>query len=131
MVKGVRLPEDRRVKTIAVDFDGVIHAYSRGYLDGSIYDEPADGAIDALRELMEDYAVFIFTARDVLSVAAWLHERGFRVVTENPTEPVWKIQGILLVTQTKYVAEIYIDDRGLRFEDWDQTLADVKRLVKS
>src|SRR5690606_42044179 len=45
------------MKTVAVDFDGVIHAYSRGWQDGSIYDEPVPGAVDGLRQLMEQYAV--------------------------------------------------------------------------
>ncbi|MFB4275740.1 hypothetical protein ACBJ59_10645 [Nonomuraea sp. MTCD27] len=43
--------------TIAVDFDGVIHTYGKGWHDGSIYDEPVPGALDALRSLMKEYAV--------------------------------------------------------------------------
>ena len=35
-------------KTIAVDFDGFIHKYSKGWHDGSIYDEPVEGAAEAL-----------------------------------------------------------------------------------
>ncbi len=118
-------------KTISVDFDGVVHRYSQGYLDGSIYDLPMDGAPEALKELMLDYNVFILTARDPLSTAAWLAERGFLVTTENPMGQLWEIPGILLVTDRKFVADAYIDDRGIRFEDWNQTLADVKRLVKT
>ncbi len=118
-------------RTVAVDFDGVIHRYSQGYLDGSIYDAPVDGALDGLRSLMLSCSVFIFTAREpLLSVAAWLSERGFQVTTVNPTAPFWEMRGILLVTSQKLVADAYIDDRGIRFEDWSQTLADVKRLVK-
>lgn len=42
-------------RTIAVDFDGVIHKYSKGWQNGSIYDEPVEGAKEALLELLEDY----------------------------------------------------------------------------
>ena len=58
--------------SIAVDLDGVIHRYAKGWHDGSIYDEPIDGAFEALRELMKKYAVFILTTREAESVAAWL-----------------------------------------------------------
>jgi len=34
--------------TIAVDFDGVIHQYSKGWEDGSIYDKPVKGVRQAL-----------------------------------------------------------------------------------
>ena len=65
------------MKTIAVDFDGVIHQYSRGWQDGTIYDPPLPGALEALATLMETYAVFIHTTRDPGAVAGWLAERGF------------------------------------------------------
>ncbi len=52
-----------RKQTIAVDFDGVIHRYSRGWQDGSIYDPPVDGAVEALERLHHRYKVVIFTTR--------------------------------------------------------------------
>ena len=59
-------------KTIAIDFDGVIHWYREGWKDGEIYDKPFPQAIKSIKELMKDYNVFIFTARDVLQVHAWM-----------------------------------------------------------
>ena len=38
---------------IAVDFDGVIHRYSKGWHDGTIYDEPVEGAREALEGLVD------------------------------------------------------------------------------
>lgn len=69
--------------TIAVDFDGVIHGYSRGWQDGSIYDPPLPGAIDGLRALMDQDAVFIFTTREPEQVMAWLEGFGFDVTIDE------------------------------------------------
>lgn len=40
----------------------------------------------------------------------------------------WSERGQLLVTNRKLPAVAYIDDRGIRFESWDQALADLARL---
>jgi hypothetical protein len=112
--------------SIAVDFDGVIHRYSKGWSDGSIYDEPIEGAFDALRDLMKTYAVFILTTRNAEAVAVWMqHEGGFEVTTRAPKQ-FWNKKGVLLITNHKLPAVAYIDDRAVRFHDWAQTLADIK-----
>lgn len=113
--------------TIALDFDGCVHAYSRGWQDGSIYDDPMPGALDALNELMKRDAVFIHTSRDPQSVALWIVEKlGITSTWEmegaRPHE-FWNDRGRLLVTNRKLPAKVYIDDRGLRFESWEQTMA--------
>lgn len=113
-------------QTIAVDFDGVIHQYSRGWQDGTIYDPPLIGAIDALRALMNTHAVFIHTTRDAESVAAWLANQGFSTVVEADVRlEFWNAQGALLVTDRKLPAVAYIDDRAIRFQSWKQALAEL------
>lgn len=62
--------------TIAVDFDGVIHAYSHGWDDGTIYDDPVPGAIGALRMLQDTCAVYVHTTRDPEQVVQWLTRHG-------------------------------------------------------
>jgi hypothetical protein len=110
----------RNVRAVGVDFDGAIHAYSKGWHDGTIYDGPLPGASDALRKLMETYAVFIHTTRDVASVADWISDHtGIRTTNVNPAE-FWNGRAEILVTNRKYPAVAYIDDRGTRFENWDQ-----------
>ncbi|WP_165985708.1 hypothetical protein [Streptomyces sp. YIM 98790] len=113
--------------TIAVDFDGVIHTYSRGYDDGSIYDPPVPGAVEALRELMTRHAVFVFTSRDPSAAAEWLGGLGFETVVDAPgsRRRFWNRRGTLLVTQRKLAAMAYVDDRAIRFVDWEQTMADL------
>ena len=115
------------MRTVAVDFDGVVHAYSRGWRNGTIYDDPVPGAFDALRQLMASgYAVFIHTTRDPLSVANWLRDHGdFRCCLDDRSSEFWATPDMLLVTDRKYPAVAYIDDRAIRFESWPQALAEL------
>jgi hypothetical protein len=116
--------------TVAVDFDGVIHAYSKGWQDGTIYDDPVPGAFSALHILMKTYAVFVHTARAPFPVADWIttHSNLECWVVRDPPE-FWDKRGVLLITSRKLPAVAYIDDRGIRFESWDQALADLARVV--
>lgn len=113
--------------TIAVDFDGVIHAYSKGWADGTIYDPPLPGALDGIRALMERDAVFIFTSRNTEQVANWLFEHGeFNITWEPPGETTcefWNDRDRVLITNRKLPAVAYLDDRAVRFVDWDQALS--------
>lgn len=112
--------------TVAVDFDGVVHAYSRGWEDGSIYDGPKPEAIASLRELMRLYAVFVHTSRNPRQVARWLTAYGFECVTRYPRRRTfWTTGGVLLVTNRKLPAVAYIDDRAIRFTDWPQALGEL------
>jgi len=100
-------------KTIAVDFDGVIHKYSKGWQNGEIYDEPVEGSLSALVELYnKGYKVVIFTTReDINLVHIWIEEqcdKYFLEVRELDFE----------VTNKKPPAIAYIDDRGIRFTNW-------------
>ena len=114
--------------TFGIDFDGVIHKYSRGWQDGSIYDPPMDGAIEGLRSLMLDEAVFIFTSRDPDQVARWLAKYGFDVAADigpKPGRAFWNERGVLLVTNRKLPATHYLDDRAVPFTSWPQALTDL------
>lgn len=120
------LPADQAPKrgTIAVDFDGVIHRYSKGWQDGSIYDPPMPGAVEGLRALLARYAVFVFTTRRAAQVADWLGDLGFpvRVDGEPDCPEFWNARDVLLVANRKLAAVAYLDDRAVRFAGWPQAL---------
>jgi hypothetical protein len=112
------------MQTVMIDFDGVIHKYSRGWQKGILYDGPVEGAKEALRLLKEElnYKIVIFTARlikDVenlqrAAVEAWLKQY------EIPYDAI---------TCEKLPAIIYIDDRGFRFEGtWIENLPLIVRI---
>jgi phosphoglycolate phosphatase-like HAD superfamily hydrolase len=97
---------------VLVDFDGVIHAYSRGWDDGSAYDAPMPGAREALERLVADgYEVVIFSTRDLGQIAEWLERHDF---------PAYR------PTNYKEPAVAQIDDRAIRFVDWSQALAEMR-----
>jgi hypothetical protein len=113
--------------TVAVDFDGPAHLNSRGWRDGSIYDEPTPGVLDAIADLQRTYAVVIFTCRDPVKVADWLAGRGIRTVADPDCRiSVWDDRETVLVSNRKPLAICYIDDRAIRFTSWAQALADLE-----
>lgn len=116
--------------TIGVDFDGVIHKYSKGWNGGGVYDGPIDGAIAALEELMREQPVFIFTARDPMQVKDALKKWGVEnvIAEKTPSRKFWNQRDLLLVTNHKYAARAYIDDRAIRFTaegGWEKVLQEL------
>lgn len=115
------------MKTVAVDFDGVIHAYSKGWQDGSCYDDPMPAAIYGLKALMELYSVFILSTRDPEQIAQWMQKHAPEIETEviQPlTVLFWQKPGVLGITNRKLPAMAYIDDRSYLFKDWKTVVAD-------
>lgn len=112
---------------IAIDFDGVIHAYSKGWADGSIYDGPVPGVKEAMEQLKkEGHYLYIFSTR---TNPVFKKKEGaadqkkmmeeWMTTYEIPFDKVW--------TFGKPMADIFIDDRAIGFRgDWDQTLSEVK-----
>ena len=107
-------------KPISIDFDGVLHAFSRGYCQPDIYDPPMPGAHESLRRLLKEYAVHILTARDKHEVIKWCRKQfpdlKFQIIPKTAQD--WQIKDIIGVTNTKLAAIAYVDDRGIRFSNW-------------
>jgi hypothetical protein len=101
-------------KRVLLDFDGPIHRYRYGWMDGTAYDEPTPGALEAVIQLQNyDLDVVVFSTRDAAQIVEWLKKNHFPE---------------LRVTNVKEPAEVLIDDRAIRFISWNQTLVDLEEL---
>lgn len=111
-------------EVLAIDFDGVIHKNSKGYHDGTVYDTPVEGAIQAIKTLSTKYTIILHTFKGhperpiingkngIQATWDWLDTYGIK---EYIQDIVWG----------KPNAKIYIDDKGYRFETWQKTLNDL------
>lgn len=135
------------MKAIAIDFDGVIHRYSKGWQDGSIYDPVIPGAFEAIQSFIQQgYSVFIFSTRSPRQIKRWMIENcydseyiaegmggdpnlfiypkyGFTVKRIPFWKKFWNEKGVVGITRRKIAAHVYIDDRALNFKgDWNETI---------
>jgi len=106
---------------IAVDFDGVLHACSKGYHDGTIYDSPISGSLEAVKQMAQKYKIVVYSAKarqdrpliggktGIELIWEWLEAHGFKEYISD-------------VTAEKPRAICYIDDRAVYFVDWDSTI---------
>ncbi len=112
---------------IGVDFDGVIHKCSKGYYDGTIYDDPIPGAYEALEKLSEKYTIIMFSAKA-------RSDRGL-VNGKTGIELIWEwlvkydmAKFVSKVTAEKPRARFYIDDKAIRFTDWESTFKIIEEI---
>ena len=109
-------------KNIAIDFDGVIHTFDKGWYDGTCYGEPVKGAIDAIKTISENYDIIVFTGKALPDRPLVNGKPGKQLVTEW-LEEYELMQYIKEVTYTKPRAEYYIDDKAIEFtNNWTEIL---------
>jgi len=115
-----------RSKVICVDFDGVIAQMVSSIDD---FGEPIEGVQEALSELKDlGYRIIIYTARPSeeahqQAIIDYLHTHQipYDAINSDPEGP-W--------IASKPLADLYIDDRALRFEgDWVRALRQAKILL--
>jgi hypothetical protein len=112
---------EHQSQIIAVDFDGVIHDAYKGWGDGTCYGEPLPGAIEAIRKLSQKHDIIIFTAK-AKDDRPLVNGKTGTVLVREWFEKYNLLDCIKDITSEKPRAELYIDDNGYRFENWDDTL---------
>jgi len=116
-----------------IDLDKTIHRYSKGYKDGTIYDDAFDGAKEVIDWLKRNgYEIVIFTTRaskqnaeelggdhkdQIKKVAKWLNDNGIYFDR---------------ITAEKLAAAFYIDDKAINIHngDWEAVLNVIKKRIK-
>jgi hypothetical protein len=111
---------DTAQKTIAIDFDGVINSFSRGWCGSTETDDPVEGAAEAINALLAaGNKVVIYSTRAATPEGK---ETIRRYLAENDVS-FEEIE----VTDKKPIAHIYIDDRAIPFSgDWSDTLKQIE-----
>ncbi len=105
---------ERSIKTICLDFDGVVHSYRSGWQgETNIPDPPIHGVREAIRHLRKRYRVVIHSSRSATeegctAIQQWLKRHDIEVDD---------------VCRHKPPATVYVDDRAIQFSgDWEQTI---------
>jgi len=126
---------ESRPKTIAFDFDGVIHKYRKGWQDGSVYDEIEHSVLKVIKKLLEEgHSVFIMSTRSKRQIKRFFdsfiveHEIFGMEFKENTLIPFdykiiparrkfWSKKYVLGICNHKVVFDVLVDDRAINFDN--------------
>ena len=113
-------------KNLAIDFDGVIHDAHLGFHYGTCYGLPLPGALEAVKQLSQNFRIVIFTAKAKPNRPLVGGKTGTQLVEE------WLLKYDILqfvdeVTSEKPRAVLYVDDNAYRFEEWSEALSFIER----
>ena len=113
---------EKDANNIAIDFDGVLHNFDKGFHDGTCYGEPIEGSIEALKILSKKYNVIIYSSKCLPD----------RPLVEGLTGREHIIKWLQKYDALKYVKDIthlkvrakyYIDDKAIHFNNnWDEII---------
>jgi len=114
----LKLITEQEEKTLAIDFDGVIHKSSLGFHDGTVYDPPIEGSYEALEKLSQEYTLVIYSCKANPKRPLIEGKTGKELIWEWLTKHNMD-QYIEKVSFEKPNAVCYIDDKAIRFKNWE------------
>jgi hypothetical protein len=108
-------------KNVCIDFDGVIHDNYDGFGDGTIYGPIIPGSSEAIKKLAQKYDIIIFTAK-AKSDRPLINGKTGAELVRKWLEKHNLAQYVKDITSEKPRALVYIDDKAIRFTDWESAL---------
>lgn len=114
---------------VGIDFDGVIHKNSKGFHDGTIYDDPLPGTKEALCSLSKKYKLIIYTCKASSERPLVNGKTGIELIWEWLKKHKLD-QFISEITDRKPRVVFYIDDKAINFNSWEEMLKDVEKFEK-
>lgn len=114
-------------KTVAIDFDGVIHAYTKGWQGGELYDPPVPGTKAAIQRLiMHGWRVVIYTTRNNPLYHKGAKGYDLSVAIENYLNE-YEIPYSEVHFGGKPIAQVYLDDRAVCFDgNWNNAVSAIQ-----
>ena len=114
------------MSTICVDFDGTLSEYD-GWQESDVCGPPIPGAVEVIREWHDaGHTIIIFTCRaDTSVVVDWCCKNGvpYDAINEDP-------DAIPGSTSGKPMADVYIDDKAVRFDGcWEEVRDKVNQII--
>lgn len=116
------------MRTLSVDFDGVIHSYTSGWKGRDVCeDPPVPGAMAALQEYVKHYTVCIFSSRssEMDGIEAMKHYLRIHLAEEFGDEVGMGIYRKLQFPMDKPPAHLSIDDRAHHFTGTFPTVQEI------
>jgi len=105
----------QRPVTIAIDFDGVIHPYT-GYKGPGVFNPPYPEAAAGLKSLRQNgYKILIYSCRgEVGKIRSYLNLHDLTYDYIGTYKDEFSPKGFI-ANPSKVFADIYVDDRALKF----------------
>ena len=118
---------EKELRNIAIDFDGVVHEFDKGWHDGTCYGDPIAGSLEAIKKLSKSWNITIFTCKVRPDRPLVSGKTGLELVIEW-LKKYEVYQYIQEVTHEKPRAQYYIDDKGLEFKNnWKEILERIEQ----
>jgi hypothetical protein len=108
---------------LCIDMDGTIHAYSKGWQNGELYDDVTPGFFEWAETARDYFKLVIYSSRSktdegVIAMDTWLHEQQIAWVKSGSARYPWKPLTFEFAHE-KPAAWLTIDDRAICFRgDW-------------